>query len=80
MVKGFTEEEGNALNSVVRGVVERAIASLMVVGMTHEGALALLTVQAVIRMNDATAARHLLESLLEDGLADDDDQTNRGPV
>ena len=67
MAKGFSKEEGDALNSCVRGIVERAIASLMVIGMTHEGALNLLMIQAAIRMEDGiTETKRLLRSLEND--------------
>jgi hypothetical protein len=62
----FNKEEGGALDAAVRGVVERAIASLMAIGMTHEDALSLLVLQSVIRMRDMAAARRLLQRLLED--------------
>jgi hypothetical protein len=75
MAKGFSKEEGDALNSVVGGIVERTIASLQGVGMTHEGALSLLVIQAVIRMRDTTEARRLLKSLEMDWLADDNHTT-----
>jgi hypothetical protein len=63
MAKGFSQAEGEALNAVVRGIVERAVASLQVIGMTHEDALSLLVIQAVIRMQDTTGIRRWLRSL-----------------
>ena len=61
---GFSREEGYALDAAVRGVVERAIASLQVIGLSHEGALSLLMIQAAIRMEDGvTETKRLLRSL-----------------
>ena len=77
---GFSKEESHALGTVVIGIVERAIASLMVIGMTNEGALSLLMTQAAIRMQDTAKLRCLLKSI-EDGLpveGDDDDGHTAG--
>ena len=64
MAKGFSEEEGDPMNAVVRGVVERAIATLQAIGMSHEGALNLLMIQAAIRMQDGVKeTKRLLRSL-----------------
>jgi hypothetical protein len=71
MAEVFNKEEYEALNVAVGGIVERAIASLQGVGMTYEGALSLLVIQAVIRMRNTTEARRLLKSLEMDWLADD---------
>ena len=52
------------MNAAVRGVVERAIATLQGIGMSHEGALNLLMIQAAIRMQDGiTETKRLLRSL-----------------
>jgi hypothetical protein len=76
-----SKEGYEALNATVRGIVERAIASLQAIGMTNEGALQLLAIQATIRMDDVAAVRCLLKSI-EDGLPvegdDDDDHTTGG--
>jgi hypothetical protein len=68
---GFSEAEGNALNAVVRGIIERAIASLQGVGLSHEGALHLLLLQSAIRTQDKPELRRLLKSIEDGGFADD---------
>ena len=51
----------------MRGVVERAISSLEAIGLSHEGALNLLMIQAAIRMEDGvTETKRLLRSLEND--------------
>jgi hypothetical protein len=68
---GFSKEEGAALNSAVRGTIERAIASLQVIGMSHEGALQLLGLQVGLRMSSDEDRRRLvkdIEGLTGDGL------------
>ena len=66
--QGFSREEGYALDAAVRGVVERAISSLEAIGLSHEGALNLLMIQAAIRMEESgvTETKRLLRSLEND--------------
>lgn len=67
MAKGFTKEEGEALNSAVREIVERAINALQAIGMTYASALQLLVIQATIRMEDTAEVKRWLRCV-EDGL------------
>jgi hypothetical protein len=68
--------EQNALDSCVVGIVERAIASLMVLGMSHDAAATLLMTQSAIRIDDASQVMEVLKSielLIEDDDDSDDD-------
>jgi hypothetical protein len=56
----FNERETAALESAVKGVFAQAVASLQAIGMTEQGALKLLLVQASIRL-PATEVRAVLE-------------------
>jgi hypothetical protein len=51
-----------AINSCVVGVVNRSISALMCIGMSHESALKLLAIQAMIRLPDA-AIEEVLQSI-----------------
>ena len=62
--------ERDALEGAVRGIIERAVAALEAIGMSHEGALALLMIQSAIRINDAAEVRRLLQSIGD--MLDDD--------
>jgi len=62
----FTAQEAEAMQSAVRNVVERTISSLQSIGMSHHDALALLMLQASLRM-DASEVRRVLK-VIEDGL------------
>ena len=59
------------LNRRVRDIVEDAIAALEAVGMSHEDALALLMIQAGIRIEDPTNLRQSLRSIEGVGIKDD---------
>jgi microsomal dipeptidase-like Zn-dependent dipeptidase len=51
-------EEYEAVCDVVRNLIDRTINTLMAIGMTKEGAIQLLAVQAIIRMDsDAEVAK-----------------------
>ena len=66
----------DAMEDCVRGILERAVTSLMALGMTDEAALSLLMIQSAIRIDDATRVVEVLESiakLIEDDDDDDDD-------
>jgi hypothetical protein len=63
------------LNSRVRGIVESAIASLVAVGLSNQGALSLLMTQSAIRMHNAADVREVLKSI-GDGLVDYDGTLN----
>jgi hypothetical protein len=70
---GFSKEEGEALNSAVRGIVERAISSLQAVGMARQDALSLLVVQSSIRMDQATMRKAMQWLVAEEARNVEDD-------
>jgi hypothetical protein len=51
------------VNSIVRGIVERAVSSLMVVGMAHDNACALLMIQGAVRIDDAAKVKETIKSI-----------------
>jgi hypothetical protein len=71
----MADAEYDALCSRVRGIVESAIASLVDVGLSNQGALSLLMTQAAIRMHNAADVREVLKSI-GDGLVDYDGTLN----
>jgi hypothetical protein len=77
MGKGFTKQESDALNSCVRGVVDRAVDSLQVLGMTKPAALSLLMIQAALRFENTIALRETLKEIGQN-LADSDDDEDDG--
>jgi hypothetical protein len=56
----------------VTAIVEDAITNLMMAGMTNKGALSLLIVQSVIRMNDDEKLRSMIR-FIEDTICNEDD-------
>jgi hypothetical protein len=55
----FSKVEGEALEAVAGGIIERAIASLQGIGLSREGALSMLVLQAAIQMDKAEVERLL---------------------
>jgi hypothetical protein len=70
----MVSKEQGAMEDRVRGTVERAISSLMVLGMSHDGAASLLMVQSAIRIDDATHVMEVLTSIAS--LIEDDDDSD----
>ena len=70
----MVSKEQGAMEDCVRGTVERAISSLMVLGMSHDGAASLLMVQSAIRIDDATHVMEVLTSIAS--LIEDDDDSD----
>ena len=58
---GFDKQEAEAIQHVVRGVIERTIASLQGIGMTHDGACHLMIIQGAIRLSDDAELKRLVE-------------------
>jgi len=56
----------------VRAIIEDAITSLRMAGLTNQGALKLLMVQSAIRMDNAADVREVMASI-ESGLVEDGD-------
>lgn len=71
----MTRAEYLALNVATRGVVERAVSALQAIGLSREGALSLLAIQASIRMDDQAKVRELIRDIKQHhGVNDDDDE------
>jgi hypothetical protein len=73
---GMDKAKQDAMEDCVRGILERAVTSLMALGMTDEAALSLLMIQSAIRIDDASQVVEVLESiarLIEEDDDDDDD-------
>ncbi len=63
----------------VRTIIEDAITSLMLQGMTRDAALSLLAFQTLIRMDSETQAMEVMESVKR-FIVDDDDDCGVGRV
>jgi hypothetical protein len=72
MTKSMSKEWIEKKEFDVKAIVEDAITSLVLHGMLHENALALLATQAIIRMHDTENLRRLIK-LIEDRLIVDDE-------
>jgi hypothetical protein len=48
-------------NEIVRSIIQRAMSDLVAVGLTHEGAAALLAVQGVIRVEDCQHLKSVID-------------------